>query len=40
MGALHFSVCRALKYTFFEASKELAFVQLPQGTKNKREAGG
>jgi AAA family ATP:ADP antiporter len=33
LGSLHFSVCRALKYTFFDASKELAFVSLPIAQK-------
>ena len=33
LGSLHFSVCRALKYTFFDASKELAFVFLPREQK-------
>lgn len=35
LGSLHFSVCRALKYTFFDASKELAFVFLPREQKIK-----
>src|SRR5262249_7037543 len=35
LGSMHFSVCRALKYTFFDASKELAFVFLPREQKVK-----
>ena len=33
LGSVQFSVCRALKYTFFDASKELAFVFLPREQK-------
>jgi ATP:ADP antiporter, AAA family len=35
LGSLHYCVCRALKYTLFDASKELAFVFLPQEQKVK-----
>ena len=35
LGSLNFSLCRALKYTFFDASKELAFVSLPEDLKLK-----
>lgn len=29
IGSMHYSLCRALKYTLFDASKELVFVHLP-----------
>lgn len=30
LGSLQYCACRAIKYTFFDASKELAFVVLPK----------
>lgn len=35
MGTLQFCLCRACKYTLLDASKELAFVMLPQEEKMK-----
>lgn len=35
LGSLQFCICRAAKYTLFDASKELCFVQLPSSLRMK-----